>query len=138
MVFTTSRRIDFPMVDLAGIVYYPRFWDLAHCFYEESWEYTCDIHYNELLQKHRIGFPLVHSEANFIHPLSYGDTAVCSISVKNIGRTSITWLIEIFNQNKILCWSATQTTVCTNMDSIQDKIPVPEWVRNGLSKISLG
>ena len=82
MAFTSSRRIDFPMVDLAGIVYYPRFWDLAHRFYEESWEYTCDIHYNELLQKHRIGFPLVHSEANFHHPLSYGDTAVCKIAVK--------------------------------------------------------
>ena len=93
------------------------------------------ITYNELLQKHRIGFPLVHSEANFLHPLSYGDTAVCNISVKNIGNTSITWFIEIFNQDEILCWSATQTTVCTNMDSIKDKILVPEWVRTGLSKI---
>ena len=29
MVFRSSRGIDFPMVDLAGIVYYPRYWDLA-------------------------------------------------------------------------------------------------------------
>jgi acyl-CoA thioesterase FadM len=62
---------------------------------------------------------------------------VCNISVKNIGNTSITWFIEIFNQSETLCWSATQTTVCTNMDSIKDKIPVPEWIRNGLSKIFL-
>lgn len=135
MAFTSSRRIDFPMVDLAGIVYYPRFWDLAHRFYEESWEYTCDIHYNELLQKHRIGFPLVHSEANFHHPLSYGDTAVCKIAVKNIGDTSITWFFEIFNQNDVLCWTSKQTTVCTSMDSIIDKISVPEWIRKGLSQI---
>ena len=135
MAFTSSRRIDFPMVDLAGIVYYPRFWDLAHRFYEESWEYTCDIHYNELLQKHRIGFPLVHSEANFHHPLSYGDTAVCKIAVKNIGDTSITWFFEIFNQNDVLCWTSKQTTVCMSMDSIIDKISVPEWIRTGLSQI---
>ncbi len=137
MVFATSRRIDFPMVDLAGIVYYPKFWDLAHRFYEESWEYTCDIHYNELLQKHRIGFPLVHSEAKFLHPLSYGDTAFCNIVVKNIGNTSITWEFEIFNQEKVLCWSASQTTVCTNMDSITEKITVPEWIRKGLSRITI-
>ena len=137
MVFTSSRRIDFPLVDLAGIVYYPQFWDLAHRFYEESWEYTCNIHYNELLQKHRIGFPLIHSEANFHHPLSYGDTVFCKIGVKNIGNTSITWFFEMFNQNEILCWSSTQTTVCTNMDLITQKIPVPNWVRAGLSKITI-
>jgi len=137
MTFASSRRIDFPMVDIAGIVYYPRFWDLAHRFYEESWEYTCGMHYNELLQKHRIGFPLVHSEANFHHPLSYGDTAFCKIAVKNIGDTSITWFFQIFNQNEILCWSSTQTTVCASMDSISTKMTVPDWIREGLSRIIL-
>lgn len=38
MPFVSERRVDFPMVDLARIVYYPRFWDMAHRFYEESWE----------------------------------------------------------------------------------------------------
>ena len=65
MAFTSSRRIDFPMVDMAKIVYYPQFWDLAHRFYEESWEYSCGMHYNEILREHKIGFPLVHSEANW-------------------------------------------------------------------------
>ena len=84
MVFTSSRRIDFPMVDLAGIAYYPRFWDLAHRFYEESWEHTCDMHYNVILNEHRIGFPLIHSEATFHNPLKYGDIAQCKLSIKEI------------------------------------------------------
>ena len=135
MSFLSSRRIDFPMVDSAGIVYYPRFWDLAHRFYEESWEYTCGIHYNEVLENHRLGFPLVHSEANFHHPLSYGDTATCKLKIKRIGNTSITWDFEIFNQHEILCWTSVQTTVCTSMDEITKKVSVPEWMREGLSKI---
>ena len=135
MTFLSSRRIDFPMVDSAGIVYYPRFWDLAHRFYEESWEYTCGIHYNEVLENHRLGFPLVHSEANFHHPLSYGDTATCKLKIKRIGNTSITWDFEIFNQDEILCWTSVQTTVCTSMDEITKKVSVPEWMREGLSKI---
>ena len=49
MAYSSSRRVDFPMVDLAKIMYYPRFWDLAHRFYEESWEYSCNRHYNEIL-----------------------------------------------------------------------------------------
>ena len=40
MAVTFSRRIDFPMVDLAGIVYYPVFWDLAHRFFELHGEGT--------------------------------------------------------------------------------------------------
>ncbi len=135
MTFTSSRRIDFQMVDLAGIVYYPNFWDLAHRFYEESWEYTCGIHYNDILEKHGLGFPLVHSEANFHNPLSYGDTATCNLTIKRIGETSVTWKFEIFNQNQILCWSSIQTTVCTQMNEITSKVTVPEWMRIGLSKI---
>mgnify|MGYP001366673429 CR=1 FL=1 len=135
MAFTSSRRIDFPMVDLAGIVYYPRFWDLAHRFYEESWEYTCGVHYEEILSKYRIGFPLIHSEANFIHPMRYGDTAFCQLTIKNIGTTSVTWIYNITNQDGIICWKATQTTVCTNMDSITEKVDIPQWMKEGLQKI---
>lgn len=137
MTFTSSRRIDFPMVDLAGIAYYPKFWDLAHRFFEESWHYTCNLHYNEVLQKHKIGFPLVHSEASFLHPLKYGDTVFCKINVSNIGNSSITWSYELSNQDGKVCWSAIQTTVCTNMDSITEKTNVPDWIREGLEKIMI-
>jgi len=81
MTFTSARRVDFPMIDMAGIIYYPQFWDLAHRFYEESWEHSCGMHYDVILNEHRIGFPLVHSDAQFLHPLSYGDTVHCTITV---------------------------------------------------------
>lgn len=86
MAFISQRRIDFPMVDLAKIVYYPRFWDLAHRFYEESWEFTCGMHYNEILSEKKIAFPLVHSEAKFLHPISYGDTVECTITVPRMEK----------------------------------------------------
>ena len=135
MAFVSERRVDFPMVDLAKIVYYPRFWDLAHRFYEESWEFSCGLHYNEILSKKKIAFPLVHSEAKFMHPISYGDTVRCSITVSDIGKTSISWHYEFRNQSGVLCWTADQITVCTNMEEIDNKIPVPEWIRQGLAKL---
>jgi len=135
MTFVSERRIDFPMVDLAKIVYYPRFWDLAHRFYEESWEFSCGFHYNEILSKKKIAFPLVHSEARFLHPIYYGDTVQCSISVSKIGRTSITWNYEFKNQDGVTCWMAEQVTVCTDMLEVSKKIPIPEWMREGLEKM---
>ena len=135
MTFVSERRIDFPMVDLAKIVYYPRFWDLAHRFYEESWEFSCGFHYNEILSKKKIAFPLVHSEARFLHPIYYGDTVQCSISVSKIGRTSITWNYEFKNQDGVTCWMAEQVTVCTDMLEVSKKIPIPDWMREGLEKM---
>ena len=136
MPFVSERRVDFQMVDLARIVYYPRFWDMAHRFYEESWEYSCGMHYNHILSERRIGFPLVHSEAEFLHPLSYGDTVHCTITVPRVGNTSIEWHYEFRNQEGTLCWKAKQITVCTSMDDLKSKIPVPDWMRECLSKLS--
>ena len=134
MAYTSTRRVDFPMVDMAKIVYYPRFWDLAHRFYEESWEHSCGIHYNDILSERRIAFPLVHSEAEFLNPISYGDNVQCTITVPRIGNTSIEWHYEFRNQDGILCWKAKQVTVCTSMDEVKSKIPVPDWMRSGLEE----
>ena len=133
--FTSARRIDFPLVDIAGIVYYPNYWDLAHRFFEESWESTCNMHYHDVLHKKKIALPLIHSEAEFHHPLRYGDVAHCEIEVLKIGKTSITWGYKILNQNGVLCWNAIQTTVCTSMDAVTAKKTIPDWMKKGLSRI---
>ena len=124
------------MVDLARIVYYPRFWVLADRFYEESWEFSCGMHYNEILSDRNIAFPLVHSEATFLHPISYGETVQCTLTVTSIGETSICWHYEFRNQDGELCWTADQVTVCTDMLNVKKKIPVPQWMRDGLAKMT--
>ena len=136
MAFVSHRRVDFPMVDLAKIVYYPRFWDLAHRFYEESWEFSCGMHYISILSEHKIAFPLVHSDTQFLHPVAYGDTIQCTLTVPKVGNTSITWRYEFRNQDGVLCWTSDQVTVCTDMSEVQSKMPVPDWMRKGLAKLA--
>ncbi|MBL52268.1 MAG: hypothetical protein CMG57_09975 [Candidatus Marinimicrobia bacterium] len=89
-----------------------------------------------MLSSHNIAFPLVHSEAHFIHPISYGDTVNCTITVPRIGKTSIHWNYEFRNQEGTLCWTADQVTVCTDMRQVKSKIEVPDWMREGLAKMS--
>ena len=67
--------------------------------------------------------------------LSYGDTVKCKISVIDIGSSSITWVYEFRNQEDTVCWTSKQVTVCVRMKEIKSKIPVPEWMREGLSKL---
>ena len=81
MAVTLERRVDYPMIDNANIAYYPRIYDLAHRFFEEAWELMCNISYPQIIDEHRLGFPVVNIETNFIHPLRHGDTVLSLIHI---------------------------------------------------------
>tara|TARA_B100000287_G_scaffold410829_1_gene439683 strand:+ start:315 stop:728 length:414 start_codon:yes stop_codon:yes gene_type:complete len=119
MSLNYSRRIDFPMVDLAGIVYYPVYWDLAHRFFELCWEEICGINYPKIIQELKLGFPAVKNECEFLAPLKYGDTVNCKIWISDVGNKSCTWEYEFTNQNMEKVWIATVVTVCVNMETFE-------------------
>ena len=79
---------------------------------------------------------LFRSTADFHHPLAYGDTVECTITVPRVGNTSISWHYEFRNQDGVLCWTADQVVVCTDMDAVKQKISVPDWMRQGLAKLA--
>lgn len=131
MAVQLERGVDFPMVDLANIAYYPRIFDLAHRFFEDAWIPICNIRYADLLLIRKIGFPVVHVESNFHAPLRYGDIITATIWIETIGDTSCTWCYEFRNQNGELLWTSTQVTVCVDMDTMK-RTPIPDDVRQGL------
>ena len=57
MAVQVKRGVDFPMVDLANIAYYPRIFDLAHRFFEDAWTHICDVRYADLLLIGKLGSP---------------------------------------------------------------------------------
>ena len=131
MAVTLERRVDYPMIDNANIAYYPRIYDLAHRFFEEAWELMCDVSYPDIIEQHRLGFPVVNIETNFIYPLRYGDTVTANISIVNVGKKSCTWQYDFYNQDKVHLWSSKQVTVCVNMDSLAST-DIPPWLSKGL------
>ena len=91
MSLELSRRVDWPMIDPAQVVYYPVYWDLAHRFFEESWEKICGISYPVIINEHRLGFPAVSTSSTHHSPLRYGDTVCCILSVSKVGKSSTVW-----------------------------------------------
>ena len=131
MAVTQSRRIDFPQVDMAGIVYYPEYWDMCHRFFEGSWPQIAKIDYPTLFGERRIGFPAVDNKATFHAPLRYGDVVECRLWISKIGNSSVEWQYQYFNQGGDLVWSASVMTVCVDMDSLAP-MSIPEDLRAGL------
>ena len=133
MAIILQRRVDFPMIDLAQVVYYPEYFDLAHRFFEESWGQICGIAYPIITQEMHLGFPAVHTSADHLAPLRYGDIVHCKLWIESVGNSSIIWRYQFLNQNKTLCWDARVVTVCVDMQTFE-KRDVPNDIADALRK----
>jgi YbgC/YbaW family acyl-CoA thioester hydrolase len=135
MAVKLTRRVDFPMLDMAGIAFYPRIFDLAHRFFEETWEVMCGVDYPHIIQEMEVGFPVVDIKSEFHSPFRYGDTINAKIWISKVGVKSCTWQYRFFNQNDELLWSSEQVTVCVSMKNMES-LPIPSELRSGLEACS--
>lgn len=131
MAVQLSRRVDFPMIDMAGVSYYPRIYDLAHRFFEDSWVEICGIDYPTIINEMRLGFPVVDVKSTFVKPLRYGDEITANITISDVGSKSCTWDYSFYNQKQELLWESKQVTVCVSMDTMEFK-PIPDSLKKGL------
>ena len=125
--FDVQLKVRFGDVDPAGIVYYPKIFDYIHEAFEELWDVHVGARYDQLLLERRIGFPLVHSEVEFHHPLHFGDRPLVRRSCRRLGRTSI-GLRYRFHVGDKLCLEAKMTVVCVSLEALTP-LPVPEQYR---------
>ena len=135
MAVNLQRRVDYPMLDTANIAYYPRIYDLAHRFFEESWEKICGISYPVIINEHRLGFPAVSTSSTHHSPLRYGDTVCCILSVSKVGKSSTVWNYSFSDQTGRLVWTGEVTTVCVNLESFES-IEIPSIFADALHNFS--
>jgi len=68
MAVEIQRKVEFSMIDMANVAYYPRIFDLAHKVFEQAWEAMCDVSYPSLVNERRVGFPVVSLTSTFHAP----------------------------------------------------------------------
>lgn len=75
--------------DPAGIVYFPRFFDMFHEAME-TWFLAC-LHapYQDVIVGRKIGFPSVHTEADFEKPTAFGEWITVELSLQHLGNRSM-------------------------------------------------
>lgn len=116
--FTTVIQVRFGHVDPAGIAYYPRIYDYLHDVFEELWEHHVGARYYRILCDEKMGFPLVHSEVDFAHPLRFGDRPEVKVTCFQLGRSSL-GLRYVFRLGEIVCVDAKMTTVCVDLATMK-------------------
>lgn len=88
--FTTEIQVRFAHTDPAGILFYPRYFEMLNQVVEDWFEHGLGLSFHELVIKQGGGVPAVHLEADFISPSELGDRIVFSLVVEKLGRSSCT------------------------------------------------
>ena len=88
--FTAEIKVRFADVDHAQIVYYPRFFHYFHVAFEELFEQRFGRTYPQVLDDEHVGFPAVHSEADYRAAARYGDVLRIGTTCMRLGTRSVT------------------------------------------------
>ncbi len=122
--------VDFGDADAAGILYFPRLFHLCHVVMEGFVQEALGIHYAELIGDRNVGFPTVHTEADWTQPLPYGRNLDVEMTVRELGTKSIhfRWKFRLEGDDEVRA-EARSTTVAVLMDRFES-VPIPSDVRS--------
>lgn len=86
-MFTKTEKIRFRHVDYAGIVFYPRFFEMLNDLVEDWFEEALDRPFSTIHETH--GIPTVDLKVSFKIPARIGETIFKFLWVIEIGRSSV-------------------------------------------------
>ena len=127
--------IHWGLCDPAGIVYFPRYFELFHQAMETWFSERLGLAYEALIVGRKIGFPAVHTEADFRRPTRFGETVAVELRVRDTGRSSIAFDYVVRDHEPSGGVRATGHTVCVVMDLDPDSptfrraLPMPDDLR---------
>lgn len=132
-VFKATQRVHFEHCDPAGLIFYPRYFQLSHQVIELFFLEGLGVSHADLVVEQRIGIPTVKLEAGFHAASRLEDVLDFSVVVTKIGRSSVTLNIEAHCEGELRC-QITQVIVFAQLESnpIQS-MPIPETVRAQLT-----
>ena len=81
--------VRFSDCDPAGIVFYPKYFEMFNNLVEDWCRDELKFSFNEIVARRGWGLPTVHLEADFPAPSSFGETLRATLVLSSVGRTSI-------------------------------------------------
>ncbi len=94
MTYTREIQIEFNHCDPAGIVFYPRYFEMTNSVVENFFN---DVVGRSFASMHRgadNGVPTVSLTAEFTAPSRLGDKVLFSLKIEKLGRSSVSLKIE--------------------------------------------
>ncbi len=126
LTFTTERKVRFADCDAAGIVFYPRYFEMLNGVVEDWFAGPLGVSFRELHMERHVSVPTAAVEARFIAPSRLEDSLTFSLSVTRLGGASC-GLRHCITAGDQLRFEATQTIVFVGRSMKPE--PWPEALR---------
>lgn len=93
-VFETDIQVGFEHIDVAGVVFYPRYFEMLSKVVERWFQERLGCNYRQFHQIERHGIPLVEVHCRFTRPSFLSDLLNFRLAVTRLGRRAVTLHIE--------------------------------------------
>ena len=127
-LFTTTRRVRFADCDAAGIVFFPRYFEMLNGVVEDWFAGPLEASFRELHLNRGVSVPTAAVEARFIAPSRLEDDLTFSLAVTKLGGASC-GLRHRITAGEQLRFEATQTIVHVGRSLKPEPWPDPLRVR---------
>lgn len=135
MPFTYERTVHFPDTDAAGVVFFARYFSIAHEAYEEALA-AAGVDLATFFSAQGVIVPIAKAEAEYLRPLQAGDRLRVSVAPARLTTERFALTTEIHRLGKIAKIAARLRTehICITADTRQ-RAPLPidlaTWVDAG-------
>ncbi len=125
--FEYTHTVKFSEVDMAGVVFFSRFFEYAHSAFEAFFEHI-GWSFAHVFNEGKWGFPLVHAEADYQAPARIGDDLTVQLAVAKLSDSSFTMRYQITLANGKAVASVLTSHVWVDLATFK-KTTIPEEVR---------
>lgn len=132
--FETAITIRFRHCDPAGIVFYPRYFEILNDLIED-WFASLNPGFHTAIGDLGVALPLVAVAATFTAPSRLGDILRAEIAITSLGRTSCALSVGLFGHDGQRRVHFTPTMVCVEVTGLRPT-PWPEALRAALRQFA--
>ncbi|KAA3628761.1 MAG: acyl-CoA thioesterase [Proteobacteria bacterium] len=125
--FVTTVPVRFEHVDMAGIVFYPRYFEMVNQAVENWFAEALDCDFRRLHADLKLAIPTTHFDVHFDAPSRLGDQLSFALTVPQLGNSSFTLhhAVSCESQQRL---RITQRLVCCQMDGMRP-VRIPAEIR---------
>jgi 4-hydroxybenzoyl-CoA thioesterase len=112
--FQREQLVRFGHCDPAGIVFYPRYFEMLNELIEDWFASALGLPFDVLIGQRRIGMPTAQLDTRFLRVSRHGDRLRQHIHLERLGGSSLTLRVDFFGDDGPRV-AFTQVLVCTSL-----------------------
>ena len=131
MTFEREFLIRFQHCDPAGIVFYPRYFEMFNEVIEDWFAEALEMPFQRLHIEQGLGVPIVRADCSFLQASRIGDRLQFSLAVEELGRSSIQLTMRAARGEEVRL-DAHLTLVCVVLGDELRSHAIPDDLRHSM------